>query len=187
MEISRFPLLLGTALSIRPRQFAHHLIEVEAGGLLTDRKLLETRQPLSHDRLRLCLQEKSVVEPVVVHSACGLRFRRSIPFDVSRLARPAASRGDQLESWTTGPRIDESECIIQGCISRKRRAPKKFRGRSPYLADRAVITTLIRYASRCTQIRIAFRNLDATGNPAASSNCKQSRHSAEKGMHSEFC
>jgi len=120
-----------------------------------------------------------------------LMFAWSIPFDVSRLTRRAAVRGSLLESRTTGSRIHGTECIIYGCINRKKRARQKLRFYSQYLADAAVNTTLPQFASWCVQIRIDFRALDATGNPASSSNCQQRMHSAEKLMQSvllmRFC
>jgi hypothetical protein len=118
-------------------------------------------------------------------------FAWSISVDVSRLTRRAAIRGSRLESWTAGPRIDRSECIIYGCIIRQKRARQTIRCRSTYLADGAVIRTLIRFASRCARNRMDFRNLDATGIPAASSNCPKRIHSAKRFMHSvllmRFC
>jgi hypothetical protein len=110
-------------------------------------------------------------------------FAWSSLFDVSRSTRRAALRGSQLESRTAGPRIDGTECIIYGCIIRKKRARQKSRCRSPYLADATVIRTRIRFASWCAQIRIDFRNPDATESPAASSNAAMRIHSAERFMH----
>jgi hypothetical protein len=54
-----------TALLLR-RQFLHHLVQIEARGLLADREFLEALQPLPDHRLRRHDKEGTLRHPFVV-------------------------------------------------------------------------------------------------------------------------